>query len=241
MATAWEAKYHQLSSKANSTYQTILDRQRAQGLNLDTKSYDATIHTNLESLKKGVDALEMELSQLESTSPGQNVVKSFEEKVLQLSKMIDKLEAMLKPSGHVGASAALFEGASVKSGSARKFGAAAANMGGQQNEVSVGLDNQGLLQLQDNIMTEQDRHLDVLSETIQRQKNIGMAITSELEHHIDLLEETDDHVDTLNNHIQGNQRRLDGVMRRVQSMSTSTIILALVVILFIVVFLAKKL
>ena len=61
-------KYYQLKSKADSTFQSLLDREKAFQLKLETRTYDQPIETQLNVLKKGIDELEEELSKMETTA-----------------------------------------------------------------------------------------------------------------------------------------------------------------------------
>ena len=62
------------------------------------------------------------------------------------------------------------------------------------NNSNDHLNENELLQLQNRIIDDQDSRLDQLSETIQRQKNLGILIGNELDLHVDLLEETENAV-----------------------------------------------
>ena len=65
----------------------------------------------------------------------------------------------------------------------------------QETEQTKGLDNQELLQYQNQVMRDQDIHVEQFSHLLNRQKEIGLAINYELESHIDVLEDLDSKVD----------------------------------------------
>jgi len=57
------------------------------------------------------------------------------------------------------------------------------------------LDNQGVLQLQKQIMQEQDMDVEELNKTVRRMREVGVAINEELEDQNPLLEMMDEDVD----------------------------------------------
>lgn len=63
------------------------------------------------------------------------------------------------------------------------------------------------------ISTEQDTHLDTLSSSIQRQREISMHIGSELDVHQGLLEDLEVGIDRTASNLGGARRRLDRVAR----------------------------
>ncbi|KAI9481576.1 MAG: Phox homologous domain-containing protein [Benjaminiella poitrasii] len=86
------------------------------------------------------------------------------------------------------------EPASKKSG--RAFGAAFLKQQLQkETRETKGLDNQGLLNYQNQVMSSQDSHIEQFSQILQRQKELGVAIHIELENQIDLIESLDSQVD----------------------------------------------
>jgi regulator of vacuolar morphogenesis len=65
----------------------------------------------------------------------------------------------------------------------------------QETSETRGLDNEGLLHLQQAQMKQQDNHIEQFSAILQRQRHIGMAIGQELDNQIQLLDELDRDVD----------------------------------------------
>ena len=58
---------------------------------------------------------------------------------------------------------------------------------GKETSKTRALDNQGVLQLQKQMMAEQDKDVDVLAAAVRRQKELGIQIQEELEVQKDLL------------------------------------------------------
>ncbi len=69
--------------------------------------------------------------------------------------------------------------------------------------------NHELLQEHEQIMQAQDQALDVLSESIGRQKEMGLQLGNELEEHVMILEETEGRVQNTQNRLAEAGRRLN--------------------------------
>ncbi|KAI9484487.1 Phox homologous domain-containing protein, partial [Zychaea mexicana] len=82
-------------------------------------------------------------------------------------------------------------------GPGRAFGAAAAaaQQKAKETEVTRGLDNDGLIQYQQEVMQEQDTQVEQFSALLARQKQLGFAIGDELETQNQILDELDGDVD----------------------------------------------
>ncbi|KAM7211712.1 hypothetical protein V8F06_012892 [Rhypophila decipiens] len=85
------------------------------------------------------------------------------------------------------------------------FGAGASRFGGgrvlgaplPETDKTRELDNDGVLQLQRNILKEQESDVEALARIVRRQKEMGLAIDDEVRRHIDLLNGLDQDVDVL--------------------------------------------
>ncbi|KAL8462425.1 hypothetical protein ACS0TY_033448 [Phlomoides rotata] len=71
-----------------------------------------------------------------------------------------------------------------------------------------GLDNQGVVVLQRQVMREQDDDLEKLEETVVSTKHIALAVNEELDLHTNLIDILDDHVEVTNSRLQRVQKRL---------------------------------
>ncbi|KAF9425941.1 hypothetical protein BGZ94_007081 [Podila epigama] len=85
-------------------------------------------------------------------------------------------------------------GSNRLSTSRRVFGRVVQNLT-QETSQTRGLDNEGLLILQQEQMKQQDDHIEQFNAILQRQKHIGLAIGQELDNQIQLLDELDRDVD----------------------------------------------
>ncbi|KAF7054156.1 hypothetical protein CFC21_061893 [Triticum aestivum] len=66
----------------------------------------------------------------------------------------------------------------------------------------AGLDNQGIVGLQRQVMREQDEGLERLEETVLSTKHIALAVNEELTLHTRLIDDLEDHVDVTNSRLQ---------------------------------------
>ncbi|XP_030542900.1 syntaxin-51-like [Rhodamnia argentea] len=73
---------------------------------------------------------------------------------------------------------------------------------------TVGLDNQGIVVLQRQIMREQDEGLEKLEETVVSTKHIALAVNEELDLHTRLIDNLDQHVDVTDSRLRRVQKNL---------------------------------
>lgn len=73
---------------------------------------------------------------------------------------------------------------------------------------TVGLDNNGLVGLQRQVMKEQDEGLEKLEETVLSTKHIALAVNEELTLHTRLIDDLDEHVDVTDSRLRRVQKNL---------------------------------
>ncbi|KAG8877738.1 hypothetical protein FRB97_003152 [Tulasnella sp. 331] len=96
-----------------------------------------------------------------------------------------------------------------------------------------------MIGMQQQMMTEQDAHLDVLSQSINRQRDISIHIGSELEVHDGLLQDLDGQLDRTNGRLDSARRRLDQVARGTKNNASAVTIGSLIFILLILIVVFK--
>ncbi|KAK7691456.1 hypothetical protein QCA50_004855 [Cerrena zonata] len=89
-----------------------------------------------------------------------------------------------------------------------------------------------LLQTQRQIMDDQDLHLDNLSHSINRQRDLSLQINGELEEHAGLLESLDEELDRTSGRLSGARRRLDKVAKGAKENGSTVMIGVLIFIPF---------
>ena len=82
---------------------------------------------------------------------------------------------------------------------------------GKETSKTRALDNQGVLQLQQQMMQEQDADVMVLAQAVSRQKELGVAIQEELEVGDKLLEMLGEDVDRVQGKMDVARKRVDKI------------------------------
>ncbi|KAI9192937.1 uncharacterized protein BJ171DRAFT_35436 [Polychytrium aggregatum] len=111
------------------------------------------------------------------------------------------------PTGSSAASSTARPNNTTPPRSTRRFGQP------KETEQTRALDQQGLLQLQKQTMNQQDQSVDMLSSILQRQKQIGLAISDELDTQNSLLEDLDENVDRVGRNLKKADKRLANVRK----------------------------
>ncbi|KAI8927780.1 hypothetical protein BC831DRAFT_451048 [Entophlyctis helioformis] len=101
--------------------------------------------------------------------------------------------------------------ASMPARSSRKFGIVT---GPQETDETRPLDNQGLLQLQRATLDQQESELDSLSSIIRRQREIGLAMSNELDSQNQLLDELNHQVDRVDTNLNNSNKKLTRILKR---------------------------
>jgi syntaxin 8 len=101
------------------------------------------------------------------------------------------------------------------------------------------MDNQGIHAYHEQVMQDQDEHLDRLGESIGRQRELSIQIGDELETHVELLDDVDERVDRTQGRLDGAKKKLGTVARRAKDNVQLTIILVLIIILVLLIIVLK--
>ncbi|KAF7313808.1 t-SNARE coiled-coil-like proteiny domain-containing protein [Mycena chlorophos] len=96
-----------------------------------------------------------------------------------------------------------------------------------------------MLQTQRLMMDQQDSQLDLLSHSINRQRDLSMQINEELDVHTGLLEELDTDLGNTESRLSGARRRLDRVAKGARNNGSAVTIGALILILLILIIVFK--
>ncbi|XP_027329226.1 syntaxin-51-like isoform X2 [Abrus precatorius] len=107
---------------------------------------------------------------------------------------------------------------------------------------TVGLDNNGVVGLQRQIMKEQDEGLEKLEETVASTKHIALAVNEELDLHTRLIDDLDQHVDVTDSRLRRVQKNLAVLNKRTKGgcsclcmlLSVVGIVVLVVVILLLI-------
>ncbi|RIB02709.1 hypothetical protein C2G38_2255433 [Gigaspora rosea] len=101
-------------------------------------------------------------------------------------------------------------------------------------------DNYEVLQLQQRLLSEQDRDLDRLSDAVGRQRELGLLIGEELSSQIQLLEETEDMIDHTDRSLDRAKRNLSKLTKKVKNNGHLCIIFSLLLTLIVLIIVLAK-
>lgn len=108
---------------------------------------------------------------------------------------------------------------------------------------TAGLDNQGLVGFQRQVMREQDDGLEKLEETVISTKHIALAVNEELDLHARLIDDLDQHVDVTDSRLRRVQKNLAVLNKRTKGGCTCMCMLLAVigiVVLVVVIYMLVK-
>ncbi|KAF8934727.1 hypothetical protein BGZ47_010233 [Haplosporangium gracile] len=227
MEANWGSK---LGLIADSTLVTVFERNRCRTNGLSSASQDKTIEKNMPRLREGLQQLEAELSQAEQDgSVPSKELASREDTLIKLQQQLEKLEALLQDKDDAGARAVLL---GLNQNSSKHSRSKIVRF--SENEVEVdNLDNSQMLQLHQRIMDDQDQNLDRLSESLGRQREIGLTMNDELDLQVGTLDDTEHLVDRSGNRLSIASRQLAKVAKGTKGCGPWMTILVLVVILVV--------
>ncbi|KAF9954249.1 hypothetical protein BGZ65_004168, partial [Modicella reniformis] len=154
-----------------------------------------------------------------------------EDTLIKLQQQLEKLEALLQDKDDADARAILL---GLNQNSTRHSRSKIVRFSEHEVEVD-NLNSTQMLQLQQRIVDDQDQNLDRLSESLGRQREIGLMLGDELDTQIDILEDTEHLVDRADRHLGIARKQLTKIAERTKGCGSWLIILALVVVLVIVI------
>lgn len=102
-------------------------------------------------------------------------------------------------------------------------------------DAAEGMDNQQMHTYHNQVMEEQDEHLDRLGESIGRQRELSMQIGDELDSHVAMLDEVDELVDRHQSRLDRAKKVLGKVARAASENGQMTIIIVLIIILVLLI------
>lgn len=244
---------------------SLLERQRAQSLNLEPNaSQDSNITRSLESFRDSLEALE-------SKSPENDSLPDLRAQYNDLFKQFHgepstTADATLSQpnnpslrSDFVQAQSRSSEDESQKATSknvrfrdnpsqesldpAEEANRAALFQERYRDEEppdpTMDMSNQQVHQYHQQVIRDQDDQLDRLGESIGRQRYLGMQISDELEGQIALLDEVDRGVDRHQSRLDGAKRRLNKVSEKAKANWGMTTIIVLIVVLILLIVVLK--
>ncbi|KAG1170711.1 hypothetical protein G6F70_007526 [Rhizopus microsporus] len=206
---SWLDEYHTMSNTAREVRSLMNRKHTHMARNEISASHQCTVQAKkllvflsakLSTLESGLNSLSTILSEGELRRR-QDMVSSLKDEkdaLMQLANTSARADQQLEQQKQQPVTQerkALFnEIKPERKGMGRAFGAAYKKQL-QETEVTRGLDNEGLVVYQDQLMKEQDQQIEQFSSILARQKQLGITIGHELDTQNQLLDELDADVD----------------------------------------------
>ncbi|KAG8417815.1 hypothetical protein J3459_006496 [Metarhizium acridum] len=253
-------KLSQLFLLADHIKLSLLERQRATSLNLDSDSQDGHISRSLDQFRSGLASLEQEQSRHEQERDTESA-----DSLAALRRQLEDLTAQFH--GFTSASiehtltvpnsnelAEDFSHASSRRAKTVRFSDSpvapteepigpyrddpATDSAGYR-DLAAEMTNQQLHQYHSQILEEQDEQLDRLGESIGRQRDISIQIGDELDSHVAILDEMDTTVDRYQGRLDRAKGALGKVAKGAGENKQMTAIVVLIIILILLIAILK--
>ncbi|KAL0491365.1 SNARE Qc [Acrasis kona] len=176
------------------------------------------------NIRQSFKNLDRDLQDLKETLPGLNYAVSDREIARRRSEL-DNVKQELQELNNQ-----FKKPSNASQGRSELLGKQGDYVNDEEPEVMRGADDQQVLVYQQKVMQQQDRNLDLLGESLERTKHVGIAIGDILDEQSKLLENLDTDVQRTNRNIQKQNSRIVKLLKS----SKAPWILLLIIVLFII-------
>ncbi|KAL9233679.1 hypothetical protein vseg_008643 [Gypsophila vaccaria] len=205
MADSWLKEYNEAAKLTDDANDMISEKTSTSGPGSESQRHFSTLRRKITILGTRLDSLESLLAKLPSK-------QSITEKELNRRKdMLSNLRSKAKQMANT-LNMSNFGNRDMLLGSEIKPADAMTKI--------AGLDNQGIVGLQRQVMKEQDEGLERLEESVYSTKHIALAVNEELNLHTRLIETLDQHVEATGSRLQRVARSLAILNRRTKDSCT---------------------
>uniref|UniRef100_A0A1Y1KYR0 t-SNARE coiled-coil homology domain-containing protein n=1 Tax=Photinus pyralis TaxID=7054 RepID=A0A1Y1KYR0_PHOPY len=253
-------KLSQLFLLADHIKLSLLERQRATSLNLDSDSQDGHISRSLDQFRSGLASLEQEQSQHEQErdTESANSLATLRRQLEDLTAQFHGFtSASIEHTLTVPNSNELAEdfshASSIRAKTVRFSDSPLAPteepLGPYRDDPAIDsagyrdqaaeMTNKQLHQYHSQILEEQDEQLDRLGESIGRQRDISIQIGDELDSHVAILDEMDTTVDRYQGRLDRAKGALGKVAKGAGENKQMTAIVVLIIILILLIAILK--
>ncbi|KAI3605051.1 syntaxin-like protein [Moniliophthora roreri] len=237
-----------LTSVSTQTLSLLLERQRAPFIPSQTDNRNAEnqnplhlaqIKRNMEQLRKGI----LEMEEKDGKTEAIRLLRSQYDRMRNMLPGVEGIETLEVPPPNNDSMD------SLTSPSASSLAPLPPTPPSKKvnndftpytDDPEAGYDDPSMiLQTQRDMMDDQDRHLDQLSHSINRQHHLSLQINDELDVHTGLLEELDTELERTEGRLSGARRRLDRVAQGAKNNGSAVTIAALILLLLILIIVFK--
>ncbi|TKY57353.1 Syntaxin-51 protein [Spatholobus suberectus] len=217
---SWVKEYNEAVKLADDISGMISERSLFPASGPETQRHSSAIRRKITILGTRLDSLQSLLSKLPGKQPKSEKEMNRRKEMLEtLRSKVNQMASTLNMSNFANRDSLL--------GPERKPDAMTR---------TVGLDNNGLVGLQRQIMKEQDVGLEKLEETVQSTKHIALAVNEELDLHTRLIDDLDQHVDVTDSRLRRVQKNLAVLNKRTKGgCSCLCMLLSVIVVVVLVV------
>jgi len=236
-----------LSSLSFQTLSLVLERQRLQTLGRNSTSQLTTIKRNMEILREGI--IDLETEYVREASPSSGVLDSWKA-IEELRSQWQRARRMLGEEGKGLEDLPPFQPQEerrefVGVGAVQPLASSSSLFETPFRDEPPGspppstFNPSEEMQVQRQMMDEQDTHLETLSHSIRRQRELSENIGNELDVHTGLLEDLESGLDNTAIRLGHARRKLDTVAKRIRDNCSTVTIASLVIILLILIIVFK--
>ncbi|KAK7320342.1 hypothetical protein VNO77_29742 [Canavalia gladiata] len=195
---SWVKEYNEALKLADDISGMISERGSFPASGPETQRHSSAIRRKITILGTRLDSLQSLLSKLPGKQPiSEKEMNRRKDMLANLRSKVNQMASTLNMSNFANRDS-LF-GPDIKPDAMSR---------------TVGLDNNGLVGLQRQIMKEQDDGLEKLEETITSTKHIALAVNEELDLHTRLIDDLDQHVDVTDSRLRRVQKNLAVLNKR---------------------------
>jgi len=235
-----------LTSLSTQTLSLLLERQRLQSLSASGTGSRSTTPLHLQQITRNLKQLRTGVLELESKDGKTEASKLLREQY-------ERMRGMLGVDGQEGIERLPDEQPQMMNSNTSPFGTPPLRLqpsppvfvprkehepvyARYSDDPEAGYGEPSvLLQTQQRLMDDQDGHLEQLSHSINRQRDISLQINDELDVHTGLLEELDTELDHTEGRLSGARRRLERVARGTKENGSTVMIVVLILVLLILI------
>ncbi|PHH81584.1 hypothetical protein CDD82_385 [Ophiocordyceps australis] len=249
------SKANQLFLLADHIKLSLLERQRAQSLELDSDGQDGHLARSLDQFRSGLANLEQELEGTDdeaSKSAVDSLRKQLDDLTAQHQGLVDAASQATLEHANSPLLAQDFAHASTRRANKMvRFSDSPSpnprpglvpyrdNPGPAQSNETPDLSSQQLHDYHSQVLDEQDEQLDRLGESIGRQRELSLQIGHELDNHVAMLDEVDNAANRHQDRLDGARKTLAKVAKGAGENKQMTAIVVLIIILVVLIALLK--
>ncbi|ESR65713.1 Syntaxin-51 [Citrus sinensis] len=225
---SWIKEYNEAIKLADDINGMISERSSMPASGPESQRHASAIRRKITILGTRLDSLQSLLSKLPGKQPiSEKEMNRRKDMLANLRSKVNQMASTLNMSNFANRDSLL--GPEIKSADVMNR--------------ATGLDNQGLVGFQRQIMREQDEGLEKLEETVVSTKHIALAVNEELDLHTRLIDDLDQHVDVTDSRLRRVQKNLAILNKRTKGGCTCMCMLLAVigiVVLVVVIYMLIK-